>query len=153
MSWSKAPVGLSQLFSTMTVNKQSTCYQLAQWLWLWERESRMGGTFCFREGHSSHICFRFTPCLPLLVCMCVCGCVCLRTNVCVGFVCWITLADLNLWSQRDADDKGVRDETGLPWRRLDFWYITRSEVCVWEFVRKQKCVAKLYCRANRGWLW
>lgn len=71
MSWSKAPVGLSQLFSTMTVNKQSTCYQLAQWLWLWERESRMGGTFCFREGHSSHICFRFTPCLPLLVCVCV----------------------------------------------------------------------------------
>jgi len=82
MSWSKAPVGLSQLFSTMTVNKQSTCYQLAQWLRLGKRESKMGGTFCFREGHTSHICFRFTPSLPLLVCVCFY----LRTNVFLGFM-------------------------------------------------------------------
>lgn len=53
--------------------------------------------------------------------------------MCVGFVCWITsLADLILWTQRDANDKGVRDGTGLPWRRLDFFIqsLPRSEVCL-----------------------
>ncbi len=134
MSWREAPAGLSQLFSTMTVNKQSTCYQLAQWLRLGERESRMGGTFCFREGHSSRICFRFTPCLPLLVCLSVWEQMC----VCVGggFVCWITiLADLDLCSQRDAGDKEVHDGTDLLWKRLDFdtnHDLRRVCVCVFE---------------------
>lgn len=120
MSQSKAPVGLSQLFSTMTVNKQSTCYQLAQWLRLGKSESKMGGTLLL-QGRTfiSHL-FPFHTLLAS-ACVRMCGCFCLRTNVFVGFVCWITsLADLNLWSQRDADDKGVRDGTGLPWRRLDF---------------------------------